>query len=73
LDSRISKILREYCRGVKLVNLKSQGEGGKMEAFYQFAIRRRYKSTQLVSELSGLSDQIKFNLYFDQDEANIAV
>jgi hypothetical protein len=44
-----------------------------MEAFYQFAIRRRFKSTNLVSELSGLSDQIKFNLYFDQDEANIAV
>jgi uncharacterized membrane protein YhiD involved in acid resistance len=73
MDARISKVLREYCRGIKLVNLKSQGEGGKMEAFYQFAIRRKYKSVELVSELSGLGDQIKFNLYFDQDEANIAV
>jgi uncharacterized membrane protein YhiD involved in acid resistance len=72
IDAQVSKILHEYCRGVKLVNLKSQGEGGNMEAFYQFAIRRRFKSTELVSELSGLSSTIKFNLYFDQDEANVA-
>ena len=72
IDNQVSKILREYCRGVKLVNLKSQGEGGKMEAFYQFAIRRRFKSTELVSELSSLSESIKFNLYFDQDEASVA-
>jgi uncharacterized membrane protein YhiD involved in acid resistance len=73
LEDLISGILKQYCRGVKLVNLKSQGEGGKMEAFYQFAIRRKYKSTELVSQLSGLSQQIKFNLYFDQDEANVVV
>jgi uncharacterized membrane protein YhiD involved in acid resistance len=73
LEDLISGILKQYCRGVKLVNLKSQGEGGKMEAFYQFAIRRKYKSTELVSQLSGISEQIKFNLYFDQDEANVVV
>lgn len=73
IDEKVSGILNQYCRGVKLVNLKSQAEGGNLEAFYQFAIRRKFKSTDLVSEFSKLSETIKFNLYFDQDEANIVV
>jgi hypothetical protein len=71
-ESRISEILNKYCRGVRLANLKSQTEGESVEAFYQFSLRRKYKSTELVEEFTGLSDKIRFNIYFDQDEANIA-
>jgi hypothetical protein len=71
-ESRISEILKKYCRGVRLANLKNQGEGDNVEAFYQFSLRRRYKSTELADALSGLSEKIRYNLYFDQDEANIA-
>jgi uncharacterized membrane protein YhiD involved in acid resistance len=71
-ESRISEILSKYCRGVRLSNLKSQGEHENIEAFYQFSLRRKYKSTELVEEFSGLSDKVRFNLYFDQDEANMA-
>ena len=71
-ESRISEILKKYCRGVRLSNLKSQGENDSIEAFYQFSLRRKYKSTELVEEFSGLSDKVRFNLYFDQDEANMA-
>jgi uncharacterized membrane protein YhiD involved in acid resistance len=71
LDEQVSSILKKYCKAVKLVNLKNAAEGGKMEMFYQFAMRRRYNSSELVTELTALADRIKFNLYFDQDEANI--
>jgi hypothetical protein len=71
LDDEVSAILKKYCKAVRLVNLKNVGEGGTMEMFYQFAMRRRYKSTELVTELTALADRVKFNLYFDQDEANI--
>jgi uncharacterized membrane protein YhiD involved in acid resistance len=71
-ESRISEILSKYCRGVRLSNLKSQGENDNIEAFYQFSLRRRYKSTELVDEFTSLSDKVRFNLYFDQDEANMA-
>lgn len=71
-ENRISEILNKYCRGVRLSNLKNQGEGDSIEAFYQFSLRRKYRSTDLVEELTGLSDKIRYNLYFDQDEANIA-
>jgi uncharacterized membrane protein YhiD involved in acid resistance len=71
-ENRISEILSKYCRGVRLSNLKSQGENDTIEAFYQFSLRRKYKSTELVEEFSGLSDKVQFNLYFDQDEANMA-
>lgn len=72
-EGKISDILKKYCRGVRLANLKNQGDGDRVEAFYQFSLRRRYKSTELADELSGLSDKIRYNLYFDQDEANIAI
>jgi len=71
-EAQISGILRKYCRGVRLSNLKSQGEGDGIEAFYQFSLRRKYKSTELVEEFTGISDKVRFNLYFDQDEANMA-
>jgi uncharacterized membrane protein YhiD involved in acid resistance len=71
-ENKIAEILHKYCRGIRLSNLKSQGEGAGIEAFYQFSLRRKFKSTELVEEFSGLSDQVQFNLYFDQDEANIA-
>ena len=71
-ESKISDILTRYCRGVRLANLKSQGEGENIEAFYHFSLRRKYKSTELVEEFSSLSDKIRFNLYFDQDEATMA-
>lgn len=71
-ESRISEILSKYCRGVRLSNLKSQGEDSNVEAFYQFSLRRKYKSTELVEEFTSLSDKVRFNLYFDQDEANMA-
>lgn len=71
-EGRISEILSKYCRGVRLSNLKSQGENDSIEAFYQFSLRRKYKSTELVEEFTSLSDKVRFNLYFDQDEANMA-
>ncbi|MCU0371527.1 MAG: DUF4956 domain-containing protein [Bacteroidales bacterium] len=71
-EGRIAEILKKYCRGVRLSNLKSQGENDHIEAFYQFSLRRKYKSTELVDEFTSLTDKVRFNLYFDQDEANIA-
>jgi ABC-type multidrug transport system fused ATPase/permease subunit len=71
-ESQISQILGKYCRGVRLSNLKSQGEGQDVEAFYLFSLRRKYKSTELVEEFTSLSEKVRFNLYFDQDEANMA-
>ena len=70
-ENSISEILKKYCRGVWLANLKSQAEGANIEAFYHFSLKKRYRSTELVEEFSVLSDQIRFNLYFDQDEADM--
>jgi uncharacterized membrane protein YhiD involved in acid resistance len=71
-DSIISDILHRYCRRVKLVNLKNQGDTGHVDAFYQFTMKRKYKSTDLVREFNTHREIIKFNLYFDQEEANMS-
>jgi uncharacterized membrane protein YhiD involved in acid resistance len=68
----ISDILKKCCRRVRLVNMKNQGENGKLDALYQFTFKRKFKNTDLIKELSTYPDLIKFNLYFDQDEPNIS-
>ena len=72
IEGQIASVMRKYCRGVRLSNLKSQGDDGNVEAFYQFSLRRIYRSTELVEEFTSLSEKIRFNLYFDQDEANVS-
>lgn len=72
-ENQISHILKKYCRGVRLSNLKSQGEGENIEAFYLFSLKSKYKSTELVEEFTSLTEKVRFNLYFDQDEANMAI
>jgi uncharacterized membrane protein YhiD involved in acid resistance len=72
LEGKISAVLSKYCQGIRLSNLKSQDDGNSIEAFYQFSLKRRFKSTELVEEFTSLSDKIRFNLYFDQDEANVS-
>jgi len=72
IENRITETMRKYCTGIRLSNLKSQGDDGNVEAFYQFSLKRKYRSTELVEEFTSLSDKIRFNLYFDQDEANVS-
>jgi hypothetical protein len=72
IESSISQILSKYCRGIRLSNLKSQGDNNTIEAFYQFSLKRKFRSTELVEEFTSLSDKVRFNLYFDQDEANVS-
>ena len=72
-DLKISEILERYCRGLRLVNMKSQGENGNVDAFYQFSLRRKYKNIDLAEALSTLPGQVRFNLYYDQDEANMVI
>jgi hypothetical protein len=72
IEGQIASVMRKYCRGVRLSNLKSQGDDGNVEAFYQFSLRRIYRSTELVEEFTSLSEKVRFNLYFDQDEANVS-
>jgi uncharacterized membrane protein YhiD involved in acid resistance len=71
-DKIISEVLEKFCRRIKLVNLKTHGDNGNMDALYQFTLRRKFKNTDMVKALSTYPDLIKFNLYFDQDEPNIS-
>ena len=69
-DRIISDILNKYCRRTRLVNVKNAGDGAKIDAFYHFSLRRRFKSAQMSDELARHSDILRFNLYFDESEPN---
>lgn len=66
----LQKILRQYCRKVKLVNIKNLGYGNAMEAFYHVDIRNNKKKEALIHALNALDFTQTINLYFDEDDSN---
>lgn len=68
-EDRIRKILKQFTRRYKVVNIKNVGEH-KMEAFYQVIYKRKFKSASLIRELNDIENVDSVNLFFDQDDAD---
>ena len=66
-DPDYVKVLDNYCKKVKLVNLKSNGGGYLMECFYHVVLKDKNKAIQLVSELKKIEGLSNINLFFDKD------
>ena len=63
-------ILKEYCRQLKLVNLRTIGSDDELEAFYHVSFRRAEKHEEMIQRLNSVKDVHHINLYFDEDDAN---
>ena len=66
-DPDYVKVLDNYRKKVKLVNLKSNGGGYLMECFYHVVLKDKNKAIQLVSELKKIEGLSNINLFFDKD------
>jgi len=69
-ENSIKDLLKRFCRRIRMVNVKNQGEKDHMEAFYQLALKRKYTGNDLAKELNQIAEITKVNLYFDQEESN---
>jgi len=63
----VNKLLKKYCRRVKVVNVKNQGDKDRIEMFYQLSIKRKYTSAELANELTQNPVVIRVNIYSDQE------
>jgi len=66
-DALLKGLLKQYARKVKLVNLKSVGTDGAMNAFYNLTIRNSKKSNLFLQELQSQEFVQHVNLYFEED------
>lgn len=69
-EPQLSKILSDYCRSVKLVNLKNISSAGVTEAYYHVTFRNLNKSPEMVQKLTGMPSVSFVNVYFDEDDYN---
>lgn len=67
-DNKLKEILEHHTRKLKLINLKTLGEG-RTEAYYQIILKRKVPSGILLADLQN-KEWVKFvNLYFDEEDA----
>ena len=66
-QEEINTLLKKYCRRIKIVNLKNQGEKDRIEMFYQLSIKRKYSSNILANDLTQHPAVLRVNLYSDQE------
>ncbi len=69
-EATLMLILKEYCRQLKLVNLRTAGPGEELEAYYHVSFRQANKHEEMVQRLNQVNDVHHINLYFDEDDTN---
>ncbi|MEO0468496.1 MAG: DUF4956 domain-containing protein [Bacteroidota bacterium] len=69
-EANLMLILKQYCRQLKLVNLKSVGYNDELEAFYHVSFRNQHQHEELIQKLNEVKDVHHINLYFDEDDTN---
>jgi len=63
------KILSEYCRNVKLVNLKKDTRG-HLEAYYQILFKKHNSTLDFTNKLSEVAAVKNVRVFFDEDDMN---
>ena len=69
-ENEIKSLLNQYCRKLRLVNMKNLGEES-IEAFYQVTYKRKEKSSELLRLMNELEHVQHVNLFFDDDDADV--
>ncbi|MEL6867377.1 MAG: DUF4956 domain-containing protein [Bacteroidota bacterium] len=68
-EKKILQIVRQYGRGVKLINIKNIGPD-QLEAFYQLRLKNQRKNQDFIQALQALDVTQQVNLFFDEDQQN---
>jgi uncharacterized membrane protein YhiD involved in acid resistance len=69
-EIKINRLLNQYCRKMRVVNMKNLGENS-IEAFYQVVYKRKDKSSELLRSLNEMEHVQHVNLFFDDDDADV--
>ncbi len=60
-------ILSKYCKRIKLINVKSVGDGEASEYSYYIGFKSKVSSTEFLNELKTVKGLKQVNLFFDEE------
>ena len=60
-------VLEQFCKKIKLLNIKSNGGGYIAECFYHVTLKNVNSGTELISALKKIEGINNINLFFDKD------
>jgi uncharacterized membrane protein YhiD involved in acid resistance len=66
-EKRFLGVLEKYCKRVKLINVKSIGDGESSEYSYYIGFKSKVSSTEFLNELKTLKGLGQVNLFFDEE------
>jgi uncharacterized membrane protein YhiD involved in acid resistance len=66
-EKRFLSVLEKYCKRVKLINVKSIGDGESSEYSYYIGFKSKVSSTEFLNELKTLKGLGQVNLFFDEE------
>ena len=67
-ETVITNVLKQYCRKLKLVNLKTLDYNEEVEAFYHVTFKNENRSAELITAIKEIAAIKHVNLYFDEDD-----
>ena len=60
-------VLEQFCKKIKLINIKSNGGGYIAECFYHVTLKNVNSGTEFISALKKIEGLTNINLFFDKD------
>lgn len=73
LEIQLTTILKDYCRTLKLVNLKNIPYNDNIDAYYHVKLRDESTRIELIKKLNGLNGVNDLNFFFDEGENTMPV
>lgn len=66
-DAPYLPIIKRFCKGYKLINVKSTGSGDGLELSYYINLRNTERNPEFIKELKAIAGVNHINLFFDEE------
>ncbi|MBI9070360.1 MAG: DUF4956 domain-containing protein [Melioribacteraceae bacterium] len=66
-ESFYSKIISKFCKNVNLINVKTMGDGSRLELSYHVALRNEKKNGEFIRELNKINGVENISFFYDEE------
>jgi len=66
-DAPYLSVMKKYCKGFKLINVKSAGSGEGLELSYYINLRDKVDNPEFIKNLKSIGGVNHVNLFFDEE------
>lgn len=71
IEAALQRVLKQYARGIRLMNLRNLPDKPDVEAFYHLSMRNPKRSADFVRDLRALDSVTGVNLFFEEEDAGL--